>query len=69
MSEQRPRTEAEIVELIRSIDVRAPQELHDRIDALIAEHGERSAQRGWGRFARGSAAPVRLGFAGALVLG
>ena len=37
MSEQPPPTESELVELVRSIDVRAPQELHRRIDAMVAE--------------------------------
>ncbi len=69
MSEQRPRTEAEIVELIRSIDARAPQELHSRIEALIAEPGARGAQRRWGLLTRGGATRARLGFAGVLVLG
>ncbi len=67
MSERR-QTEREIVELVRSIDVRAPEELHRRIDALIAERGERSALGRRTPFAR-RAAPLRLGFAGALVLG
>jgi hypothetical protein len=45
MSDQPPRTEPEIVELIRSIDVRAPQELHDRIEALVAERTPALARR------------------------
>jgi hypothetical protein len=56
MSDEPPRTEPEIVELIRSIDVRAPQELHDRIEALVAERAPAVARRRppairWGLFA------------------
>jgi hypothetical protein len=36
MSERPPPTESELVELVRSIDVRAPQRLHERIDAMVA---------------------------------
>ena len=54
MTKPRPRTEAELIEHIRAIDVPAPESLHTKIDALIAgEHGgtatalgRRSAPRG-----------------------
>ncbi|MGO9763817.1 MAG: hypothetical protein ACLP1Q_21405 [Solirubrobacteraceae bacterium] len=59
MSERPPHTESEIVEFVRSIDVRAPQELHSRIEALVAERAPAHRHR---------AAPTRLGFAGALAL-
>ncbi len=59
MSERPPQSESEIVELVRSIDVPAPQELHRRIDALIAERAPA---------ARRAPAPLRLGVAGALAL-
>jgi hypothetical protein len=36
MSNEPPHSEAEIVELIRSIDVRAPQELHTHVQELVA---------------------------------
>jgi hypothetical protein len=62
MSERPPHTEAEIVELVGSIDVQAPPELHRRIDALVAEHGGRESAR------RRPPAAVRWGFAGALAL-
>jgi hypothetical protein len=62
MSERPPHTEAEIVELVRSIDVQAPPELHRRIDALIAEHDGRSSAR------KRPPALVRWGLAGALAL-
>ncbi|HEV2973909.1 MAG TPA: hypothetical protein VGX69_02800 [Solirubrobacteraceae bacterium] len=44
MSEQRPTSESEIVELIRSSDVRAPESLHDAVEQMIAKrpaHRER----------------------------
>ena len=41
MSEQPPYTESELVELVRSIDVRAPERLHSQIQALIDEHSAR----------------------------
>jgi hypothetical protein len=59
MSERHPHTESEIVELVRSIDVRAPEELHRRIDALVAERAPAHRPR---------AAALRFGFAGALAL-
>ena len=34
---QHPRTEAELIELVRSSDVRAPEALHRRIEELVAE--------------------------------
>jgi hypothetical protein len=37
MSMRPPENESELIELIRSIDVRAPEELHRRTEALIAE--------------------------------
>lgn len=59
MSEQLPPNESEIVELVRSIDVRAPQELHERIEALVSDRAPSPRRR---------ATPLRLGFAGALAL-
>jgi len=37
MSERLPKTESQLVDYVRSIDVRAPQELHSKIEALVAE--------------------------------
>jgi hypothetical protein len=37
MTEPRPHTESELVDYVRSIDVPAPQELHDRIEELVSE--------------------------------
>jgi hypothetical protein len=36
MSELRPRTESELIELLRSNDARAPEELHREVESLIA---------------------------------
>jgi hypothetical protein len=60
MSELPPKAESELVEFVRSIDVHAPQELHNRIEALVAERAPAVQRR--------RAAPVRLGFAGAFAL-
>ena len=46
MSEPRPRTESELVELLRSIDVRAPEDLHRKVESLIAARSP-SAGRRW----------------------
>jgi hypothetical protein len=46
MSERPPRTESELIELVRSIDVRAPETLHHRVEELVAEQASRS-QRRW----------------------
>jgi hypothetical protein len=57
MSERSPHTESELIELVRSIDVRAPEHLHARIEAMVAERaGERKR----------APRPFRLGFAAAL---
>jgi hypothetical protein len=57
MSERSSHTESELIELVRSIDVRAPEHLHARIEAMVAERtGER----------RRTARPFRLGFAAAV---
>jgi len=37
MTEPRPNSESELVEYLRSIDVQAPEELHRRIETLVAE--------------------------------
>jgi hypothetical protein len=57
MTEKPPQTESEIVELVRSIDVRAPEQLHRRIEAMVAEQAPAR---------RRVAPPFRLGLAGAL---
>ena len=44
MSKRRPQSETELVELIHSIDARAPESLHRRVDTLIA-HRSAGARR------------------------
>jgi hypothetical protein len=79
MNEPRPRTEAQLIELLRSSDVRAPQELHGQIAALIADGSARprrgrmrarpSRAGGW-PLARGLAAGAALaGVVVAVLLG
>ena len=49
MSEQRPRTEAELIELVRSMDVRAPESLHRRVDSMLlarSQHRRRARLSG-----------------------
>jgi hypothetical protein len=57
---ERPQTEAQLIELLRSSDERAPQELHGRIESMIAEH---SSPRGRRRIAEGSATSFGAGSA------
>ena len=38
MTDPRPQTESELIERIRGIDVKAPPELHARVNAMVAEH-------------------------------
>jgi hypothetical protein len=68
MTEPRPRTEAELIEFVRSSDVRAPEALHRRIEQLVAERSPRGRRPILER-AFGAAAPPlarRLGAATAL---
>ncbi|HWF32429.1 MAG TPA: hypothetical protein VG188_07725 [Solirubrobacteraceae bacterium] len=44
MTERRPPTESELVELVRSSDARAPESLHRKIDAMIASRPSRSSR-------------------------
>lgn len=45
MSDEPRHKESEIVEFVRSIDVRAPQELHERVEAMVAERAPATAVR------------------------
>jgi hypothetical protein len=70
MSERRPKTEAEAIELVRSIDAKAPEPLRRRVEELIAEreHSSRSSRlrpRVHSRRAGGDLARWRVG-AGAI---
>ncbi|HEX3434532.1 MAG TPA: hypothetical protein VHT25_10775 [Solirubrobacteraceae bacterium] len=60
MNEPRAKTEAELVEQIRSIDVRAPESLHRRIDAMIAAKPARGGARDATRSRDGGARPFGL---------
>ena len=44
MTEPRPLTESELVDHVRSVDVRAPQQLHDTIEKMIAERARPGAR-------------------------
>jgi hypothetical protein len=59
MSERAPQTESELVELVRSIDVQAPADLHRRVETLVQE---RSGVR------RRRPRAIRWGLAGVPVL-
>ncbi len=69
MSRPRPRNESELVEYVRSSDVRAPDELQRKVDALIdarspaARRGlsaDREGPTGRSRFALGFAATIAI---------
>jgi len=47
MSGQPPETESELVELLRSVDVRAPERLHSSVQALVAERSADGRGRRW----------------------
>jgi hypothetical protein len=65
MSEQRPRTETELIAFVRSSDVRAPEELHRSVESLIADRSRgRERPRDSGR----SGLRFGLGFAGTVVI-
>ncbi len=51
MSENPKGGEPELVELIRSIDVRAPQELHDRVQAMVDARASRASGSRWSAWA------------------
>jgi hypothetical protein len=69
VSRPRPRNESELVEYVRSSDVRAPDELHRKVDALIDARSpgarrrlsaDRAGARGRSRFALGFAATIAI---------
>jgi hypothetical protein len=64
MTHKRPQNESELVEFVRSIDVRAPESLHSEVQTMIARHrGGRSTGRAKGLLARGLAPRLAAGFA------
>jgi hypothetical protein len=67
MTEPHPSTEPELVEFVRSIDVRAPDSLHQRVQALVADGSPRRARRGaLGTAARPFGTTQRLAAFGAI---
>ena len=58
------RSESELVEFVRSIDVRAPESLHSRVQALVADASRRKGRRGTGH--RRAPAFANYAIAGAL---
>jgi hypothetical protein len=58
----RPRDEAELVELIRSVDASAPPQLHERVEAMVADRQRGGARRGAGAW-RVPTLRLRLGAA------
>jgi hypothetical protein len=67
MTYRRPQSENELVELVRSIDVRAPDSIHSEVQAMVARRSRprRVGDRVAGGFARGLA--PRFAAAGAAV--
>jgi hypothetical protein len=66
MSERTPETEAELAELLRAVETRAPEELHLKVQAMV----DRQAVSGRSRMRLGTGGPriaVRAGAAVALV--
>jgi hypothetical protein len=67
MSQRDPQTDSELRERLRAIDVRAPQELHERIGALVAERtAARRRPAGW-RLQLGGAVALAAIVAGLLI--
>ncbi len=66
MTDPRPSTESELVEYLRSIDVRAPDSLHGRVQALVAGGSSHGRRRRGGAVARPFAGGPRLAAAGAI---
>src|SRR5436305_1284090 len=61
MSERRPKTEAELVELVRAVDVRAPESLRASVQEMVAERTRTRTREGRGRgFARRARRPLVL---------
>jgi hypothetical protein len=68
MNEPRPHTEAELIELVRSSDLRAPEALHRRIEQLVAERSSRRRRPILGRTFAAGAAPLVRGLGAATAL-
>jgi hypothetical protein len=68
MNKPRPQTEAELIDFVRSSDVRAPEALHRRIEKLVAERSARGRRPILGRGGFGVAAPLTRRLAAATAL-
>jgi hypothetical protein len=68
MTDLRPQTESELVEFVRSIDVRAPDSLHGQVEALIADRSRRPRDRPAGSARPRFAGVPRLAAAGAVAV-
>ncbi len=68
MSEHPPYTESELVELVRSIDVRAPERLHSHVQALVDEHSARRGRSPWAGVMLGGPSALRLRLGGAIAV-
>jgi hypothetical protein len=66
MTEHRPSTESELVEFVRSIDVRAPDSLHREVESLIGASGRGARRRAGIRGVRAGGLVPRIAAAGAL---
>jgi hypothetical protein len=66
MRQPPPRTEAELLELLRSDDVRAPEALHRRIESLVAERTASGRRGVAGRLAGGGRESLALRLGGAV---
>jgi hypothetical protein len=69
MSQERPTTEAELVDFVRALDVRAPASLHASVQTLIGEHSRRRtpAARAAELLLRGFGSAPRLAGAGGVL--
>jgi hypothetical protein len=68
MSKRRPQTESELIEFLHAIDEPAPQELHSKIDALVAERAQSPRRSRWpSAFAAPSSRGFKLGAATAVL--
>jgi hypothetical protein len=67
MSQRDPQVESELSERLRAIDVRAPQELHERIGALVAEQAGTTRRLADWRLQLGGAVALAAIAAGLLI--
>jgi hypothetical protein len=68
MSEPRPRNESELVELVRSIEVPAPDGLHREVRALISSRRTRTSRPGGPALVRGLVVSTALAVAAVLAI-